>query len=124
MPENTIKKNKENEITDKKRSTNFILRFILYIVGGNILTNKKTLKLLPFILFIVLLATLNISNIISVEKKHRKKTNMEKELSKLRAEHSFHSEQVAKNIKPSIITEKLKRFEIKEPNEPIIKIKK
>jgi len=129
MAENTFKKevNKEPNKENKRVKNNIfstIITFIGNILNGYFLTAKKLRKHLPFIFFMVLLAALNISNIISVERKHRQKLNIEKELSKLRAKHSFYSGQVAKNIKPSIITEKLKHRGIKEPNEPIIKIKK
>ena len=120
MGENKFKEKVKKEKGQKKKSSNFILR----ILDGSFMTNKWTQKQLPFILFLVLLAVLNIENIISVEKKQRQKKILEKELSVLRAQHSYYSGRAARNIRPSVLAEKLSKFGIKDPSEPIIKIKK
>ena len=127
MGENKLKKKAENPKEGRKKPTNFIVRifdFILKILNGSFMTNEWTRKQLPFILFLVLLAVINIANIISVERKQRQKTNIERELSRLRAEHSFYLGKVARSIKPSVVKEKLLKYDIKDPVEPVIKIKK
>ena len=120
MAENKFKKSDEKRKEGKKRSPNIIMK----VLDGSFMTNEWTRKQLPFIFFIVFLAVLNIANIISVEKKHRQKKILEKELSVLRAKYSFYSEKAAQNIKPSIISEKLNKYGIKNSSIPEIKIKK
>jgi len=120
MAENRFKKKDKSQKEGKKKSSNIIQR----ILDGSIMTNEWTRKQLSFILFLVLLAALNIANIISVEKKQRQKKSLEKELSVLRAKHSYYSGRVARSIKPTVLIEKLSKLGIKDPSEPIIKIKK
>jgi len=113
------KKTEKNEEQSKKTPS-----FLLGIITGSIVNNKWVRKQMPFILFLVLLAVFNIANITSIERKQRKKIKLERELSALRAEHSFYSAEVAKRIKPSIVRERLKKYGIIDAIEPIIKIKK
>ena len=116
---NKLRDNVDSTKDGKKKSSNIIFD----IITGTIIQNKWVKKQLPFILFLFLLAVLNIANITSIERKQRRKINLEKELGVLRAEHSFYSGEVAKRIKPSIIHEKLKKYGICDTVKPVIKIK-
>jgi len=121
MGENRFKKEKTiKQKEGRKKFPNIIMR----VLDGSIMTNKWSRRQLPFILFLVLLAALNITNIISVEKKQRQKKILEKELSILRAKHSYYSGRAARSIKPSVLAEKLSKYGLKDPSEPVIKIKK
>lgn len=120
MAENKLKKEAEKGKEAKKRAPNIIMK----VLDGSFMTNEWTRKQLPFIFFLVFLAVVNIANIISVEKKHRQKKILERELSVLRAKYSFYSEKAAQNFKPSILSEKLSKYGIKISSVPEIKIKK
>jgi len=62
-------------------------RVVLDVINGNFLTNEGALKQIPFILFLVFVAIIYISNTYYAEKILRKTNNVNNEIKELRSEY-------------------------------------
>jgi len=109
MNTNTINK----ESTGKKPAKSGA-KFIVNLLDGSFLINEWTKKQLPFIFYIVLLAAVYITNVVSAEKKHRKIINLEKEIVTLVAQLSIINSKLDDNKRYTVIADKLKSRDIKK----------
>lgn len=62
-------------------------RVVLDVINGNFLTNESTVKQIPFLLFLVLVALIYISNTYYAEKILRKTNSVNNEIKELRSEY-------------------------------------
>lgn len=62
-------------------------RVVLDVINGNFLTNESSVKQIPFILFLVLVAIIYISNTYYAEKILRKTNSVNNEIKELRSEY-------------------------------------
>jgi len=119
MTENKFKAKPQKEKPSTKRRGFIIMK----LLDGSFMLDERVRKNLPFIFFLVFLAALNIANIYIVERKQRQIENLKKELSVLRAKHSFYAGKAAKNMKPSTFLLMHPDLPVKNSYEPVIKIK-
>jgi hypothetical protein len=71
----------------KKPAGKVLMRSLFDIINGNILTNKQSLRQVPFMLFITGLTLLYIANSYYAEKKIRQINKVTNELKELRSEY-------------------------------------
>ena len=94
------------------------------VLDGSILTKDTVLGLLPFTLFLTLLAVLYIANSYYAEKKIIEIENVNKELNELRYEHITTKSELMYYSKQSEVVKKLQEKGIKESVTPPIHIKR
>ena len=96
MEENKKPKVAEEIINDETKSSSSASshkksgkkeRPVLDVINGNFLTNAATVKQIPFILFLVLIAIVYISNTYYAEKIMRKTNGVNNEIKELRSEY-------------------------------------
>lgn len=92
------------------------------LLDGTFLTRDRFLRAMPFILFLMLLGVVYISNIFNVERSKRQIDDMEEELRELRYEYVTSRSKLMFESKPSEIVNKLKETGIGESKTPPKKI--
>ena len=92
------------------------------ILDGTFLTKGKFRRAMPFIIFLMILGVIYISNIFKVEKTKRQIDNLEEELRELRYEYITSRSKLMNESKPSEIVIKLKETGIGESMDPPKKI--
>jgi hypothetical protein len=92
------------------------------ILDGTFLTKDKFMRAMPFIVFLMALGVLYISNIFNVERTKRQIDNLEEELRELRYEYISSRSKLMYESKPSEIVIKLKETGIGESLDPPRKI--
>lgn len=92
------------------------------LLDGTFLTKGRFRKAIPFILFLLILGFIYISNIFKVEKSKRQIDNLEEELRELRYEYVTSRTNLMDESKPSILVNKLKDTGIIETLDPPAKI--
>ncbi|MDQ3192510.1 MAG: FtsL-like putative cell division protein [Bacteroidota bacterium] len=110
----------EKKIKTKKQSK--IISSILDVVNGNFLTNESVVGLLPFILFLTMIALVYISNGYYAENKVRAINNMTNELKELRSEYITTKSELMFRSKQSEVASSLEKYGIKESVVPPRKI--
>lgn len=93
------------------------------MLDGTFLTKGHFTKAIPFILFLLILGFIYISNIFKVEKSKRQIDNLEEDLRELRYEYVTSRTNLMDESKPSILVIKLKDTGIGETLDPPAKIK-
>jgi len=107
----------KNPFTRKKLG-----RSLHSILDGTFLTKDKFMRAMPFIVFLMALGVLYISNIFNVERTKRQIDNLEEELRELRYEYISSRSKLMYESKPSEIVIKLKETGIGESLDPPRKI--
>lgn len=92
------------------------------MLDGSFLTRKKFVRAIPFILFLMFLGILYITNIFQVEKTKRQLDDLEEELRELRYEYISSRSKLMFESKPSAVSDKLAETGIKESLTPPIKV--
>jgi len=92
------------------------------MLDGTFLTRDKFKRALPFILFLMVLGVIYITNIFHVEKTKRQIDDLEEELRELRYEYISSRSKLMYESKPSEITIKLEETGIRESIVPPRKI--
>lgn len=92
------------------------------LLDGSFLTKDKFIRGIPFIVFIMILAVLYITNIFQVERTKRQIDNLEEELRELRYEYITSRSILMYESKPSELVLKLKENGIGETMDPPKKI--
>jgi hypothetical protein len=93
------------------------------MLDGSFLTRKKFIRAIPFILFLMFLGILYITNIFRVESTKRQLDNLEEDLRELRYEYISSRSKLMFESKPSAVSYKLTETGIKESLVPPKKIK-
>ncbi len=92
------------------------------LLDGSFLTRDRFMKAMPFIIFLLFLGILYITNIFHVERTKRQIDDLEEQLRELRYEYITSRSRVMFESKPSEISLKLKDTGIGESLEPPKKI--
>lgn len=92
------------------------------MLDGSFLTRQAFLKALPFIVFLMILGIVYISNIFYVERTKRQLDDLEEELRELRYEYVTSRSRLMFESKPSAVSEKLGETGIRETLTPPVKI--
>lgn len=92
------------------------------ILSGGFLTNKRTAKNLPFLLFIAFLGVIYIANSYTAEKKIRRIEKLQKELKELRYDHIYTKSKLMSKSRQSEVATSLGSEGIKESRVPPAKI--
>lgn len=124
IPANQLR---EEEAPAKSRAKRKETR-IQNVLDGSFLISARTLKMLPFLLFLALLGILYIANIYYAEKRIREINDTHRELKELRYEYITGKTRMEDQRKQSEIVKKLENEGIREltvpPNKIIIPRKK
>jgi hypothetical protein len=83
----TVNNTVGSEAREKKAAGKVVARSLVDIINGNILTNKYSLKQVPFMMFITGITLLYIANSYYAEKKIRHISKVTNELKELRSEY-------------------------------------
>jgi hypothetical protein len=92
------------------------------LLDGSFLTRQRFMKAMPFIIFMMVLGVLYITNIFHVERTKRQIDDLEEQLRELRYEYITSRSKLMFESKPSEIVLKLKDTGISESMEPPKKI--
>ncbi len=92
------------------------------VLDGSFLTKERFLRSMPFIIFLMVLGVLYITNIFHVERTKRQIDDLEEQLRELRYEYITSRSKLMYESKPSEIVLKLKETGIGESLEPPKKI--
>ncbi|NTV83037.1 MAG: hypothetical protein HGA23_01900 [Bacteroidales bacterium] len=92
------------------------------LLDGTFLTKGRFRRAMPFIIFLMILGVIYISNIFKVEKTKRQIDNLEEDLRELRYEYITSRSKLMDESKPSKIVTKLKDTGIGETLDPPKKI--
>lgn len=115
-----------NQNTDKKNSDQMSkAKFDLHkLVDGQVLVSEQATRLLPFILFLVVLAFIYIGNRYNAESLVRRIDAAKKELKELRSESVATASVLMMKSKQTSVVEEVARRDLHlvESNEPPIKI--
>ena len=120
-----MEQNKNIEFVDSRVEREEIRGFSLKgFVNGNILGNITVSRQIPFILFLVFLATIYIANRFHAEKVVRELTTMKEEVKDLRAEQLTTASKLMNLSRPSKVQELVneKGLGLSEPTKPPYKI--
>ncbi len=115
-------KDKEESKKDSSSKTTSFGKTLYSVIDGSILTREKVLKLLPFILFITLLAIIYIANSYHSLKTVKKIEVINKELIELRHEYVTTKSGLMYQSKQSMVAKRLAEYGIKESLRPPVKI--
>jgi hypothetical protein len=124
-----MSKEKENKTELKPKSPGWnpfkrisVGKSVHSLLDGTFLTKDKFRKIMPFLIFLLLLGMVYISNIFRVERTKRQIDDLEEELRELRYEYISSRSQLMYESKPSEIAIKLKDSGIRESMDPPRKI--
>jgi hypothetical protein len=92
------------------------------MLDGSFLTKDKFMRAMPFIIFLMILGVIYITNIFHVERTKRQIDDLEEELRELRYEYITSRSKLMYESKPSEIVIKLKETGIGESMDPPKKI--
>jgi hypothetical protein len=108
--------------TKKERAPWMPIAAVGSVFDGTVLTNRMVIRNIPFILFIVLLAIIYISNSSSAERNRRDANKLDEELKELRYEYISTKSAVMYLSNPSQIGERLKERGLQDNLMPPVKI--
>ena len=92
------------------------------VLGGNFLTKERAVRLLPFFLFLSLLAMFYIANTYVAEKTEREIQSLRKSLKELRYEYITTKSELMNQSQQSEVAKRLKDINIKESRVPPVKV--
>jgi hypothetical protein len=93
------------------------------VMGGGFLSNEKSFRMLPFLLFVTFLGVIYIANIYYAEKSMRVMDDLKTGLKELRYEYISTHTKLTHISKQSELAKRLKPLKIKESTKPPFKIK-
>jgi hypothetical protein len=106
----------------KEKKSNKVVRSFQSVVSGSFLSRKETLRFLPFLIFISLLAVLYIANGYYAESKMRRQNKLTEELKELRSEYLITKSDLMFVSKQSEVAKSVAVLGLKESVEPPKKI--
>ncbi|MDO8999967.1 MAG: FtsL-like putative cell division protein [Bacteroidota bacterium] len=109
--------------TSKPRKRGVLGKGLSAVFSGTFLTNDKTLKHLPFILFLAFIAILYIANGYYADDKIREVNKISNQLKELRSEYISTKSDLMFASKQSEVAKAAEKLGLKEPVVPPIKIK-
>jgi len=92
------------------------------VLGGSFLTKERAVRLLPFFLFLTLLAMFYIANTYVAEKTERDIQALRKSLKELRYEYITTKSELMNQSQQSEVAKRLKDISIKESRVPPVKV--
>ena len=92
------------------------------VLGGGFLTKERAVKLLPFFLFLTLLAMFYIANTYVAEKTERDIQALRKSLKELRYEYITTKSELMNQSQQSEVAKRLEDINIKESRVPPVKV--
>lgn len=106
----------------KPRKKGVLAKGIGSVFSGTFLTNEKTLKHLPFVLFLAFIAILYIANGYYADDKIREVNKISNQLKELRSEYISTKSELMFASKQSEVAKSAEKLGLKEPLVPPIKI--
>ncbi len=106
----------------KPRKKGVLAKGLSSVFSGTFLTNEKTLKHLPFILFLALIAIFYIANGYYADDKIREVNKISNQLKELRSEYISTKSELMFASKQSEVAKSAEELGLKEPVVPPIKI--
>ncbi len=92
------------------------------VLGGSFLTKERAVRLLPFFLFLTLLAMFYIANTYVAEKTERDIQALRKSLKELRYEYITTKSELMNQSQQSEVAKRLKNINIQESRVPPVKV--
>jgi hypothetical protein len=122
-PENVeTKKSAKDTLPPKPGKKGVLAKGLSAVFSGTFLTNEKTLKHLPFLLFLALIAILYIANGYYADDKIREVNKINNELKELRSEYISVKSDLMFVSKQSEVAKSVELMGLKEPVVPPMKI--
>lgn len=122
-PENVeTKKSAKDTLPPKNRKKGVLAKGLAAVFSGTFLTNEKTLKHVPFVLFLALIAILYIANGYYADDKIREVNKINNELKELRSEYISVKSDLMFVSKQSEVAKSVEPIGLKEPVVPPMKI--
>ena len=106
----------------KKRKKGVLAKALSSVFSGTFLTNESTLKHVPFLLFLALIAILYIANGYQADDKIREVNRITNELKELRSEYISTKSDLMFVSKQSEVAKSVETMGLKEPIAPPMKI--
>jgi hypothetical protein len=116
------KKSAKDTAPPKPRKKGVLAKGLSAIFSGTFLTNEKTLKHVPFLLFLALIAILYIANGYYADDKIREVNKINNELKELRSEYISVKSDLMFVSKQSEVAKSVEQLGLKEPVVPPMKI--
>jgi len=117
-----LKKSTTDTPPPKKRKKGVLAKSLSAIFSGTFLTNESTLKHVPFLLFLALVAIFYIANGYAADDKIREVNKITNELKELRSEYISSKSELMFVSKQSEVAKAAEPLGIKEPIVPPMKI--
>lgn len=117
-----LKKSTTDTAPPKKRKKGVLAKSLSAIFSGTFLTNESTLKHVPFLLFLALVAIFYIANGYAADDKIREVNKITNELKELRSEYISSKSELMFVSKQSEVAKAAEPLGIKEPIVPPMKI--
>ena len=108
----------EHEETLEK-DPGWIVKALRNVLGGAFFENEQSFRIIPFLLYVALLALLYITNSYMIEEKTRKINKLQKEIKEYRYESITLKSKLLTISRQSKLSEKLQKMGIKENMEPV-----
>jgi hypothetical protein len=119
---NRLRETTPEEVKVPKKSTSKVVRSLLNVISGSFLSKDITLKFLPFVLYLTLLALCYIANGYYAENKVRQLNKLGNELKELRSEFIITKSDLMFLSKQSEVAKAALPLGLKESKEPPRKI--
>lgn len=116
--ESSEKPNKTNR-RDKNSGAKHKENLIKDVMGGNVLSNDYFVRQFPFILYVVFICMLYITNVYIAEDMGRNIIRFETKVEDLHVEYVFYKSEITKATKQSELIKMLEKKGIKESVEPL-----
>lgn len=113
----------KSEKNNKPRKKGVLAKGLSAVFSGTFLTNDKTLKHLPFIIFLAFIAILYIANGYYADDKIREVNKISNQLKELRSEYISTKSDLMFASKQSEVAKSAEKLGLKEPVVPPTKIK-
>ena len=120
--ENSVKDTPPPKKSQRKRKKGVLAKALSSIFSGTFLTNESTLKHVPFLLFLALIAILYIANGYQADDKIREVNRITNELKELRSEYISTKSDLMFVSKQSEVAKSVEPMGLKEPIAPPMKI--
>lgn len=125
VKEEPIQKEVEKKVVIEKNTTKkkgLLFKFLSAIFGGTFLSNERSLKHIPYVLFLCLLGLLYIANGYWADGKIRTQNKLIAEIKELRSEYISSKSDLMFISKQSEVAKAVEKLGIREPIVPPMKI--
>ena len=112
-----------NNDSKKSRQKGMVAKGLSAVFSGTFLTNDKTLKHLPYFIFLAFLALIYIANGYYADDKIREVNKLSNQLKELRSEYISTKSDLMFASKQSEVAKSVEKLGLREPITPPIKIK-